>query len=105
MQVFITSWRNPTPEHRDWGFETYDRAILEAIDGVRAITGSEDVNILAACLGGMTLATLLGHLAAQGDRRIKAATFLVTVLDTNMESTMGLFATKETLRPPSRHHT
>jgi polyhydroxyalkanoate synthase len=97
-QVFIIIWRNPTPQHREWGFETYDRAILEAIDVVRAITSSEDVNILAACLGGMTLATLLGHLAAREDRRVRAATFLVTVLDTNMESTMGLFATRETIQ-------
>ena len=97
MQVFLVSWRNPTPEHRDWGFDTYDRAILQAIDAVRAITGSEDINILGACLAGMTLATLLGHLADQGDRRINAATFLVTVLDSNMESTLGLFATKETI--------
>jgi polyhydroxyalkanoate synthase len=97
MQVFSISWRNPTPEHREWGFESYARAILEAIDVVRAISGSEDVNISGACLGGMTLATLLSHLAAQGDRRVNAATFLVTVLDSNVESTMGLFATRETL--------
>src|SRR5205814_688385 len=37
QQVFTISWRNPTPEDREWGFETYDRAILEAIDVVRAI--------------------------------------------------------------------
>ncbi len=97
MQVFAISWRNPTVEHREWGFETYVRAILEAIDAVRAITGSEDVNISGACLGGMTLATLLGHLAAKHDKRVNAATFLVTVLDSNIESTMGLFATKETI--------
>ncbi len=97
LQVFTISWRNPTPEHREWGFDTYDRAILEAIDAVRAITGSPDINILGACLGGMTLATLLGHLAARGDQRIHAVTFLVTVLDSNIESTMGLFATKETI--------
>src|SRR5712692_9613867 len=97
LQVFTISWRNPTPEHREWGFDTYDHAILEASDVVRAITGSLDINILGACLGGMTLATLLGHLAARGDRRIHAVTFLVTVLDTNVESTMGLFATKETI--------
>ncbi len=97
LQVFTISWRNPTPEDREWGFETYDRAILEAIDVVRAITENPDVNILGACLGGMTLATLLGHLAARQDRRIHAVTFLVTVLDSNVESTMGLFATKETI--------
>ena len=97
VQVFIISWRNPTPAQRAWGFDTYDRAILEAIDAVRAITESPDVNISGACLGGMTLASLLGHLAALGDQRIHAVTFLVTVLDTNVESTMGLFATKETI--------
>ncbi len=97
QQVFAISWRNPTPQQRAWGFETYDRAILEAIDAVRAITQSPDVNISGSCLGGMTLATLLGHLAAQGDQRIHAVTFLVTVLDTSVESTMGLFATRETI--------
>jgi polyhydroxyalkanoate synthase len=97
QQVFAISWRNPTPQQREWGFETYDRAILEAIEAVRAITESPDVNIIGSCLGGMTLATLLGHLAARGDQRIHAVTFLVTVLDTNVESTMGLFATKETI--------
>jgi polyhydroxyalkanoate synthase subunit PhaC len=97
FQVFTISWRNPTVEHRDWGFETYDLAIMEAIDAVRSITGSEDVNITGACLGAMTLATLLGYMAARGDRRVNAVTFLVTVLDSNIESTMGLFATKETI--------
>lgn len=98
FQVFTISWRNPTVEHRDWGFETYDKAIMEAIDAARAITGSEDVNITGSCLGGMTLATLLGHLAATGDKRVNAVTFLVTVLDSDVESTMGLFATKETIQ-------
>src|SRR6266480_1131121 len=97
QQVFTISWRNPTPEDREWGFETYDRAILEAIDVVRAMTEIPDVNILGACLGGMTLATLLGYLAARKDRRIHAVSFVVTVLDSNVESTMGLFATKETI--------
>jgi len=45
----------------------------------------------------MTLAILLGHLAARGDKQVHGVTFLVTVLDSNVESTMGLFATKETI--------
>jgi polyhydroxyalkanoate synthase len=97
FQVFTISWRNPTPENREWGFESYDHAILEAIDAVRTIAESPDVNILGACLGGMTLATLLGYLAAQEDKLIHSVTFLVTVLDSNVDSTMGLFATKETI--------
>jgi polyhydroxyalkanoate synthase len=97
VQVFAISWRNPLPDQREWGFEAYDQAILEAIDAVRAISASRDVNMLGACLGGMTLATLLGYLAAREDRRVHAVTFLATVLNTSVESTMGLFATKETI--------
>ncbi len=97
LQVFTISWRNPTPENREWGFGTYDHAILEASDVVRAISESPDINIFGACLGGMTMATLLGYLAAREDQRIHSVTFLVTVLDSNVESTMGLFATKETI--------
>ena len=97
QQVFAISWRNPTPQQREWGFDTYDRAILEAMEAVRVITANPDVNISGSCLGGMTLSTLLGHLAARGERSVNAVTFLVTVLDTNVESTMGLFATRETI--------
>jgi polyhydroxyalkanoate synthase len=97
MSTFAVSWRNPTPAQRDWGLETYMRALLQAIDVVRDITASDDLNILAACSGGMTLTALLGHLAAQGDRRINAATLLVTVLDTSVESPLGLFATPQTI--------
>src|SRR3989440_375084 len=40
QQVFAISWRNPTPQQRAWGFEAYDRAILEAIEAVRADNAS-----------------------------------------------------------------
>ena len=62
MQVFAISWRNPTPKQREWGFETYDQVILEAIEAIRSITKSPDTNVIGSCLGGMTLAILLGHL-------------------------------------------
>ena len=28
IQVFAISWRNPTAEQRNWGFDTYGQAIL-----------------------------------------------------------------------------
>jgi polyhydroxyalkanoate synthase len=95
--LFTISWRNPTVKQRDWGFETYIKAILEAADVARDITGQEAINIAGACAGGMTLALALAHLAAKGDTRIHAATFMVTVLDFSVESQMGLFATPETI--------
>ena len=91
-QTFALSWRNPTPEHRNWGARTLSQALLEAIDGVREITGSEDVNIAAACSGGITASMLLGYLAVRGDRRVHAATLLVTVLDTSANPNSGAWS-------------
>jgi poly[(R)-3-hydroxyalkanoate] polymerase subunit PhaC len=97
IPTFSLSWRNPTPDQRDWGLDTYMRALLEAIHVVRDITMSDDINVLGACSGGMTLTALLGYLSARGDRRINAATLLVTVLDTSVASQLGLFATPQTI--------
>lgn len=60
IQVFMVSWRNPARDHRDRGFDSYVEALLEAIDATGDITGSDDVNVMGACLGGMTTAALLG---------------------------------------------
>jgi poly[(R)-3-hydroxyalkanoate] polymerase subunit PhaC len=97
LQVFVISWRNPTPAQRDWGLDTYVTAILDAIDATCEIANSPDVNALAACAGGLTTMALLGHLAAKGDRRVNAVTLLVALLDTEAESLVGAFATPEAL--------
>src|SRR5262249_15579173 len=65
LQTFSISWRNPTAAQRNWGLETYLYSILEAIDSVREITGSPDVNIMGACAGAITMMALLAHLAAK----------------------------------------
>ncbi|WP_397404142.1 alpha/beta fold hydrolase [Phenylobacterium sp.] len=81
IQPFMVSWRNPTVEHRDWGLADYVDALIEAIDVICQITRSRTVNISGACSGGITAATLLSKLAAEGDPRIGAATLMVCVLD------------------------
>src|SRR5437868_13686485 len=53
QQVFAISWRNPTPQQRACGFESYDRSILEALEAVRAVNQSPDVNITRPCLAGL----------------------------------------------------
>jgi polyhydroxyalkanoate synthase len=95
VQVFAVSWRNPTPDQRDWGLDSYVNALVEVTDVVRTITGSPDLNITAACSGGITTSILLGHLAAKKDARINAATLLVTVLDSSIESQIGDLMTRE----------
>jgi polyhydroxyalkanoate synthase len=94
VQTFCISWRNPTAAQRDWNMETYLSACKEAITVACEVTGADSVNAMAACAGGFTLATLLGHLAATGERRIASATLLVTVLDTSAPTLLGQFASR-----------
>ena len=95
QQVFTISWRNPTAAQRDWGLGTYVEACKTAIGVVCDITGMPDCNLVGFCAGGMTMAALLGHLAATGDERVHAATFAVTVLDLDTPSTLGLFVSDQ----------
>ena len=82
VQVFTVSWRNPDARHRDWGFDTYARGILDALDGVRRVTGAERAVLFGACSGGIVSSMTAAHLATVGDsERLAGLTLVVTVLD------------------------
>jgi polyhydroxyalkanoate synthase len=98
LPIFTISWRNPTPRNRDWGLDNYVNACKEAIEAACEITGSPDCNVLGVCAGGITTSLMLGHLAASNDKRVNAATLLVTMLDTSMPSMTGMFATEDAIK-------
>jgi polyhydroxyalkanoate synthase len=98
FQTFVVSWRNPTPEQRDWDLDTYVEALVEAIAAMRDITGAADINIHGACSGAMTMSALLSYLAARKQRVVNAATLMVAVLDNRAESQLGLFATPQAVK-------
>lgn len=102
VQTFVVSWRNPTKAQREWGLSTYIEALKQAIDVVCAITGSKDINMLGACSGGLTTTSLLGHYAALGEQKVHALTLLVSVLDTQMDTQVALFADEKTLEAAKR---
>ncbi len=82
QQVFCISWRNPDARHRDWGLDSYGRAILDAMDAVEQISRQDKVALFALCSGGMITSMVLAHLAATGDLdRVAAFSLAVTVLD------------------------
>ena len=82
IQVFAISWRNPAAEHRDWGFDAYGRAIVEALDVVQKITNSDRVHVQASCSGGILATMTADHLTAIGEGdRLASLTLMVTVLD------------------------
>jgi len=98
LPMFTISWRNPTPRDRSWGLDEYVAACKDAIAAACEITGSPDCNVLGVCAGGITTSLMLGHLAASGDKRVNAATLLVTTLDTSLPSMTGMFATEDAIK-------
>ena len=103
LQVFVVSWRNPDIRHREWGLSTYVEALEQALDACLAITGSRSANLLGACAGGLTSAALQGHLQAKRQlRKVSSATYLVSLLDSQVDSTPMLFADEKTLEAAKR---
>jgi polyhydroxyalkanoate synthase len=99
VQPFLISWRNPTKKHRDWGLAAYVDAIIDAIGVICEITGSDKVNVVGACSGGITMATLLSKMAASKDARIGAATMMVCVLEPQItDSEAGALVSENGIR-------
>jgi polyhydroxyalkanoate synthase len=99
LQTFAISWKNPTAADSDFGFDTYVGALEEAVDVMRDITGSDDVNIWGSCSGGITTSAFLAHLAARDERKVHSATVAVCVLDMAVaqNTPAGLFLTPESI--------
>jgi len=92
LQTYLLSWRNPTAEQGSWDLDTYAGAVLAAIDTVREITGSPDVNLIGFCAGGIIATTLLNHLAAAGDHRVHSMSYAVTLLDFGLRAPITAFS-------------
>ena len=92
LQTFMLSWRNPRAEHGRWDLDTYAQTILAAINTVREVTGSPDVNLIGFCAGGIIATTLLNHLAARGDDRVHSMSYAVTLLDFGLRAPITAFS-------------
>ena len=99
LQTFAISWKNPARAEAEFGLDTYVGAIEEAVDVMREITGSPDVNIWGSCSGGITTSTYLADLAARGEHKVHSATIAVCLLDMASagDTTAGMFATPESI--------
>src|SRR5258708_16611895 len=94
IQVFMMVWRNPRPElgHGRWGIDDYLGAETRAAEIVRKISGSDTVNWLGLCAGGITTALAPGFLAARGDTSAGSTTFIVTMLTSDHPNIVGWLA-------------
>lgn len=80
--VFVISWVNPRRDLADKGFANYMlEGPLAAMDAIEEATGEKEVNLLGFCIGGILSVATLAYMAAKNDKRVKAATFLTTMVD------------------------
>jgi polyhydroxyalkanoate synthase len=83
-QMFVISWRNPDAAHASWNFDTYVRAILDAMDAVEEITGSTQTVLGGVCSGGILASLTAAHLSSTGRQdRLAAFCLAVTAFDSN----------------------
>lgn len=91
-QVFMVSWKNPTPEYRNIGFENYiTDGLYAAVDATLSITGEKSLNAVGYCIGGTMLGAALAIMQAKNDTRIATATFLTTLMDFANAGELKLF--------------
>lgn len=98
VPVYAISWRNPKPEHRHWNLGTYAGAAIEAIDVIRDISGSEQVDVMGLCAGGLVAAAAAGVLAARGKNTVASLSLCVNILDSRPgDSDFGLFVSERSV--------
>ena len=83
--VFITSWKNPTADMRDVGFDEYITAGVGAIiECARRISGARQVHAAGYCIGGAALATYMAwanrHYSGK-EVPVASLTLLTTLVD------------------------
>ncbi len=97
IQPFLMVWRNPRSDlgHGAWGLDDYVAAQLRAAEVVKNISRSDTINWLGLCAGGMTMAYMLGHLAASGrtEEAASTATYIVTMLASTYPNVVGMLDT------------
>jgi polyhydroxyalkanoate synthase len=97
QQVFIMSWRNPDPRHANWNFDTYVQAILDALDAVERISGSERTALTGICSGGILASMAAAYLSSTGQQqRLAAFCLAVTVIDSDRAGAASALAGRRT---------
>jgi polyhydroxyalkanoate synthase len=80
--VFVLSWVNPDAAlgHLTWD-DYIEQGPVKAIEVARAISGSDQLNVLGFCIGGTIIATALALLAERGEHPAASLTLLTAMLD------------------------
>jgi polyhydroxyalkanoate synthase len=80
--VFLVSWKNPDASMSKVTWDDYvGDGVIKAIEVVKDIGGTDQINVLGFCVGGTLTSTALAVLAARKKDYVASLTLLTTLLD------------------------
>lgn len=100
--VFITSWKNPSPEMRNVTFEDYMlQGALKAVEVAREICKAKQVHAAGYCIGGTVLTSLMAYLN-RGPKGIpipiRDFTLFASLVDYSSPGELEVYVTEEAVR-------
>ena len=94
--VFMVSWRNIAAEQGKLTYDDYvNKGVIAAIDVAREVCRVDRVNTLGFCVGGTLLASALGVLAANDEKKVESMSLLTTLLDFTDTGELGLLVSEQ----------
>jgi polyhydroxyalkanoate synthase subunit PhaC len=95
---FMISYRNPDETLAELSMSDYlQEGPLAALRVVEEITGAQQTNVAALCLGGTMAAALQAWLTARGEDRVASLTLMNTLLDFTLPGQLGVFTDEATI--------
>ncbi|MFT6389730.1 MAG: polyhydroxyalkanoate synthase [Cellvibrionaceae bacterium] len=90
--VFLISWKNPTAEDADLGFNDYMKlSVIESLNVINSIMPGQKVHATGYCIGGILLTIAAIWLAKQKDDRLQTVTLLASQTDFDKAGELLLF--------------